>query len=189
MNGTHDNFAFTQVASNDPTANLPDGTYTDEHGAPLRDIDRFCAWCQEIVTVRILEKTDQLAEPGDPADPTEQGQTWYARWVNELRENYYACSVAGQQIQDAEARYADAGAWPEWRAAVAVRSLSSAFGVQRSSIRAGGDARRRRAVSHARLHRDPVSSSLICARKLRPLKHHLFIVATGSRHRRRSCVA
>jgi hypothetical protein len=48
---------FTQVAAEDPTANA-DGTYTDETGADLRDRERFCLWCQEIVTLRILEKTD-----------------------------------------------------------------------------------------------------------------------------------
>jgi hypothetical protein len=105
MNGQHDNFAFTQVASNDPTANA-DGTYTDENGAKLRDRDRFCLWCQEIITIRILEKTDQLMEAGDPANPNKQGQTWYVRWVSELREKYYRLLAVHQQILDAEAHYA-----------------------------------------------------------------------------------
>ena len=104
MNGTHDNFAFTQVESEDPTAT--DGYYTDENGADLRDVDRFCAWCQEITTIRILEKTDQFLEPGDPADPTEQGKTWFARWVNELRDSYYTVLAVGQQITDTETHYA-----------------------------------------------------------------------------------
>jgi hypothetical protein len=105
MNGKHDNFAFTQVASNDPTAN-PDGTYTDENGAALRDGDRFCEWCQEVVVLRILEKTDRLVRSDDPSDPTEQGQAWYARWVEELRANYFALLGVEQQVLDAEARYA-----------------------------------------------------------------------------------
>jgi hypothetical protein len=105
MNGRHDNFAFTQVTSNDPTANA-DGTYTDENGAMLRDTDRFCLWCQEVVVLRILEKTDQLVEPGDPSDPTEQGRAWYVRWVDQLREKYYELVDVDQQVLDAEARYA-----------------------------------------------------------------------------------
>ena len=84
MNGSHDNFRFTQVTAADPTAN-PDGTYTEEDGADLRDRDRFCLWCQELVTLRILEKTDQLLEEGDPSDVTSQGVLWYTRWVEQLR--------------------------------------------------------------------------------------------------------
>jgi len=105
MNGNHDNFQFTQVAAEDPTAN-EDGTYTEENGAGLRDTDRFCLWCQEIVSLRILEKTDQLLEEGDPADVTSQGITWYARWLERLRSNYYQLFDVAQQIADAEARYA-----------------------------------------------------------------------------------
>jgi hypothetical protein len=104
MNGTHDNFAYTQVASQDATAN-PDGTYTDEEGAPLRDVDHFCSWCQEIVVLRILEKNGQLAEPGDPADPNEQGRIWYARWTSDLRAKYYRLFNVGAQIHQAESRY------------------------------------------------------------------------------------
>ena len=59
---------FTQVTDQDPTANA-DGTYSDENGADLRDRDRFCLWCQEIVTLRILEKTDQLSKPATPPTP------------------------------------------------------------------------------------------------------------------------
>ncbi len=105
MNGSHDNFQFTQVAAEDPTAN-EDGTYTDENGAGLRDTDRFCLWCQEIVTLRILEKTDQLLEDGDPSNVTSQGAVWYARWLERLRSNYYQLFDVAQQIADAEARYA-----------------------------------------------------------------------------------
>jgi hypothetical protein len=105
MNGSHDNFQFTQVTAEDPTANA-DGTYTDETGASLRDRDRFCAWCQELVAIRILEKTDQLLEAGDPADPTEQGTTWHARWVGVLRSKYDELFGVAQQVQDAEAQYA-----------------------------------------------------------------------------------
>lgn len=105
MNGTHDNFAFTQSAPADPTAN-PDGTYTDENGAKLRDRDRLCLWCQEIVAIRILEKTDQLLEDGDPDDVTTQGLVWYSRWVDRLRPSYHELFDVARQLADNEARYA-----------------------------------------------------------------------------------
>jgi len=87
------------------TAN-PDGTYTDENGADLRDTSHFCAWCTEILTIRLLEKTDQFSAPGDPTDPVAQGSLWYSRWADELRENYYVLLDIENQIHDAEARYA-----------------------------------------------------------------------------------
>ena len=105
MNGSHDNFAFTQDASEDPTANA-DGTYTDETGASLRDGDRFCLWCQEITTIRILERTDQLLEAGDPDDVTEQGELWHSRWVGQLRDRYWELFDVPGQIAESEARYA-----------------------------------------------------------------------------------
>ena len=105
MNGGHDNFKFTQVSSQDPTAGA-DGTYEDETGAGLRDGDRLCLWCQELVALRILEKTDQLLEDGDPSDVTAQGIVWYDRWVDRLRATYYELFDVAQQIADYEARYA-----------------------------------------------------------------------------------
>jgi hypothetical protein len=59
MNGTTTSNA--QVAARDPTAQ-PDGSYV-ETGAGLRDRTRFCLWCQELVTLRILQRTDQLNGP------------------------------------------------------------------------------------------------------------------------------
>jgi IgA Peptidase M64 len=118
MNGSHDNFEFTQIAADDPTANT-DGTYTDENGAGLRDSDRFCLWCQEIVAIRILERTDQLLQAGDPGDTTAQGVVWYDRWIGELRADYQRLFDVAQQIDDNEARYAGlnpgAGGEPLWR--------------------------------------------------------------------------
>jgi hypothetical protein len=118
MNGSHDNYAFTQDAAHDPTADAA-GTYTDEHGAGLRDDDRFCLWCQEIVTLRILERTDQLLEAGDPADVAGQGELWYARWVERLRDGYWALFDVPGEIADAESRYAamapGAHGEPLWR--------------------------------------------------------------------------
>jgi hypothetical protein len=102
MNGGHANFQFTQVSGQDPTLQ-PDGSIK---GAGLRDSGHYCLWCQELVTLRILEKTDQLLEPGDPADITTQGIVWYTRWVEGLRSHYDPLFGLAQQIADAEARYA-----------------------------------------------------------------------------------
>jgi hypothetical protein len=54
--------------------------------------------------MRLLERTDELLKPGDPADITAQGQTWYARWVQRLRPNYLELSDVRQQIADAGTR-------------------------------------------------------------------------------------
>lgn len=105
MNGTHDNFRFTQIAADDPTANA-DGSYTEESGANLRDGQRFCLWCQEIATIRILEKTDQLEGPGDSADLNVAGVTWWTRWESLLRERYWALFDVSRQIADSETTYA-----------------------------------------------------------------------------------
>jgi hypothetical protein len=104
MNGGHNNFAFTQIAADDPSAEA-DGSY-DGAGWDLRDGHRFCLWCQEVVTLRILEKTDQLLEDGDPADETSRGILWYSRWVQRLRENYFALFGVAGQIDAAETSYA-----------------------------------------------------------------------------------
>lgn len=105
MNGGHDNFQYTQVASRDPTAQ-PDGSYVEETGAGLRDRGRFCLWCQELVTLRILERTGQLDEAGDPADFVAKGERWYDRWTGALRANYWALFDVSRQIADQEAVYA-----------------------------------------------------------------------------------
>jgi hypothetical protein len=107
MNGDHENFAFTQVAANDPTPVSADG---DVAGANLRihpgGAVYLCLWCQEIVALRILEKTDQLLEAGDSSDITTQGTLWWDRWVERLRANYRTLMNVDQQILEAEARYA-----------------------------------------------------------------------------------
>ena len=111
MNGKHDNFQYTQDAAEDPTAQ-PDGTYVDETGASLRDGSRFCLWCQELVTMRILERTGQLDEPGDPANFVDKGIRWYERWVAEHRGNYRELFDVPQQIADYEATYAGMNVGP-----------------------------------------------------------------------------
>lgn len=65
MNGTHDNWT-------------PDRT---RRGAMLRDPDRFCFWCEEILVARTLHRTGRL---GDSAD----GEELWRRW-EELRPHYH----------------------------------------------------------------------------------------------------
>lgn len=57
------------------------------------------------MTLRILEKTDQLYEPGDPLDLAEAGKDWYWRWVGELRAKYWDLFDVPQQIVSQEAVY------------------------------------------------------------------------------------
>jgi hypothetical protein len=102
MNGTHVNFRFTQDAADDPTMQ-PDGSVD---GANLRDRNRFCLWCQELVTIRILERTGQLDAADDPSDFVERGERWYERWTTELRDGYWELFDVSQQIVAQEAVYA-----------------------------------------------------------------------------------
>ncbi len=113
MNGQHDNFQYTQVTANDPTAK-PDGTYDDDSnsGKNLRDKVRFCLWCQELVVMRILERTDQLQESGDPVNFVDKGKRWYVRWKNEFRKNYWELFDVPQQIKKNESDYASMNVGP-----------------------------------------------------------------------------
>jgi hypothetical protein len=106
MNGKHDNYAFTHKDAQDPTAQ-PDGSYKDETGAWLRTDNRYCLWCQEVVTVRILEKTGQLAATGDPRDINDQGRLWYQRWLERGRGWYRDLFNVDATIAQREAWYAD----------------------------------------------------------------------------------
>ena len=105
MNGRHDNYLFTSNASEDPTAE-PDGTYKVGTGAGLRSDFRYCLWCQEIVVSRILEKTGQLAEPGDPASINERGIVWYDRWLSTWRDRYWGFFDLDTGVVDREQLYA-----------------------------------------------------------------------------------
>ncbi len=103
MNGTHHNFTYTQVAEDDPTMQT-DGSIS---GASLRDKQRFCLWCQEIIAIRIWERTSQMKESDQPSNFVERGQYWYDRWIEEWRANYFSLFNVEQQIIDREADYAN----------------------------------------------------------------------------------
>jgi hypothetical protein len=122
MNGTHENYQYTQNAATDPTSQ-PDGSFT---GANLRDRTRFCLWCQELVTLRILERTDQLNASDDPADFVEKGERWYERWTTELRDAYWQLFDVSQQIVAQESAYAAMNVGPNGEA-LETSDLYSAF--------------------------------------------------------------
>jgi hypothetical protein len=109
MNGKHENYAFTSNVASDPTTNPVAGCarFVDG-GADLRwrNPPRYCLWCQEIVVLRILEKTGQLAQAGDPSSINERGRTWYTRWVDDGRRRYWSFFNVDQQLRDREALYA-----------------------------------------------------------------------------------
>lgn len=75
MNGKHENYQCN-VDSGDPFIDL-------------RDRSRFCFWCEEVLTVRILEKTGQLRRSSDPSSILERGQVWFNLWKDTLRDRYY----------------------------------------------------------------------------------------------------
>jgi len=89
MNGTHENWDFQKT----------------KRGAGLRDNDRFCFWCEELVVARTLGRTGQL---GDSAD----GEALWKRW-EELRPLYHklfdvAGRIKAQNDANARAKFADA---------------------------------------------------------------------------------
>jgi hypothetical protein len=139
MNGSHDNYRFTSVASADPTANA-DGSYTDENGANLRASTRYCLWCQEIVVARILEKTGQLVRPGDPADINEAGRAYHERWESTWRERYWQFFGGDSQIADREALYADASQFPALQQAGLVLWQSDLYKVFAAAPSSAGQA-------------------------------------------------
>jgi hypothetical protein len=110
MNGTHENYAYTPVASSDPTASPPTScSRFVEGGVTLRwrDPPTYCLWCQEIVVIRILEKTGRLATPNDDPSINERGEAWYRDWVAEGRSRYWETFAVADQIREHESWYAD----------------------------------------------------------------------------------
>lgn len=69
----------------------------------------FCIWCEEIVTIKILEKTDAFLRYDDiflsGGDINKLGDIWYLRWVNELRQVYWSAFAIESRVQDREQDY------------------------------------------------------------------------------------
>ncbi len=114
MNGTHENYACDL---SDPFANL-------------RDRSRHCFWCEEIITLRILEKTGQLA-CGDSQDLNQCGRDWYGLWVNTLRDLYYTDPRFDiiNRIAAQNRRYASDASLPPCLMGCAIRDLGTAIYV------------------------------------------------------------
>jgi hypothetical protein len=102
MNGKHVNYAYSTGEKMTP----------DDVDLRFRRPPRYCLWCQEIVTLRILEKTGQLAAGDDPEDINARGRRWYRHWVNRWRDRYWAFFDVDQQIDDRELLYANPSSEP-----------------------------------------------------------------------------
>ncbi len=74
MNGRHENWDLSKA----------------KRGVNLRDVTRFCFWCEEILVARTFERTGLL---GDSAD----GEALWAKWAGEFRPLYHrAFDVPGR---------------------------------------------------------------------------------------------
>ena len=67
----------------------------------------YCLWCQEIIVIRILEKTGQLAKPGDDDSINQRGRDWYEGWVAQGRADYWRSFDVAAQIVLRESWYAN----------------------------------------------------------------------------------
>ena len=138
MNGRHENYAYTHDADSDWTdldaPNVADRRIADlrfrrvERDPPLADIPpRYCLWCHEIVTARILEKTGQLAEDDDPSDIDARGRRWYDHWVETWRARYWVAFDIADEITRREALYAH----PHWESDTFVELDDGSGGYKR----------------------------------------------------------
>ncbi len=90
MNGTHENWDLAK----------------SRRGANLRDMARFCFWCEELAVARTLQKTGRLG-------PSEDGEALWKKWAEELRPLYHqAFDVPGRirakNAENAKAKLAEA---------------------------------------------------------------------------------
>jgi hypothetical protein len=76
MNGKHENYAYTTNVETDPTHPSESCSRFVDGGVDVRwrNPPRYCLWCQEIVLVRILEKTGQPLLAGDPESINQRGK-------------------------------------------------------------------------------------------------------------------
>jgi hypothetical protein len=103
MNGAHDNYVCDRF-----------------NGAPrakLRDDRNLCFWCEEILTVRILERTGQFDRlVGSCADINTCGRTWWSAWESVLRDRYYQRNDLPDRIAERTLCYADRCTTPDCEA-------------------------------------------------------------------------
>lgn len=90
MNGTHENWDLAKT----------------KRGVNLRDMNRFCFWCEELLVARTLHKTGRLGD-------SEDGETLWKKWADEVRPLYHkAFDVSGRlrskNDENAKAKLAEA---------------------------------------------------------------------------------
>ncbi|MHC4543357.1 MAG: hypothetical protein ACYTDW_01330 [Planctomycetota bacterium] len=90
INGGHHNY----LCDNDD----PCSGYYD-----LRDAERYCFWCEEVVAVKILEKARQI---GTQVPSVAVGKTWFDHWEDTLRHAYYTHFDIPSLIEEKDACYA-----------------------------------------------------------------------------------
>lgn len=86
MNGTHENWDLART----------------RRGAYLRDRERFCFWCEELLVARTLQKAGLL---GDSVD----GEALWKKWTDEWRVLYHAAFDVQGRIQRQNESNAKAG--------------------------------------------------------------------------------
>jgi hypothetical protein len=111
MNGKHENYAYSATETSAAEVDLRFRRIMTQSGTVIPP--RYCLWCQELVTIRILEKTGQLVANGDPADINERGRRWYSRWVDTWRDRYWAAFDVDHQLDERELLYANPSSEPE----------------------------------------------------------------------------
>ena len=102
MNGGHQNY-FSRTDEADQFNASGNQVF-----ASLRS-SHFCLWCEEILTVKILEKTDAFLQFQDileaAGDINVLGRIWYRRWVDALRPVYWTEFNLPGRIADREAYF------------------------------------------------------------------------------------
>lgn len=86
MNGRHENWDLQKT----------------RRGANLRDHDRFCFWCEEILVARTFQKAGAL---GDSKD----GEALWRRWAEEFRPLYHRAFRVPERIRARNAANVKAG--------------------------------------------------------------------------------
>ncbi len=90
MNGTHENWDLQKT----------------RRGVNLRDMARFCFWCEELLVARTLHKTGQLGD-------SEDGEALWRTWSEEVRPLYHKLfdvpgRIKAKNEENAKAGLADA---------------------------------------------------------------------------------
>lgn len=90
MNGTHENWDLQKT----------------RRGINLRDMNRFCFWCEELLVARTLQKSGQLGDSDD-------GEALWKKWSEELRPLYYKTfdvpgRIRAKNEENAKAKLAEA---------------------------------------------------------------------------------